>query len=168
MQREVPLAITIIGDASPEERSWKEKELILKVIEKHQMGQIVRMLGYQVYKILFKEAYKHHIFLSPSVTAKDGDTEGGAPVTIIEMVASGMPVVSTTHCDIPEVIENGVTGFLAPERDVDKLVSHIRWLLGNSNSWETMLRSGQEKIIKEFDVRVQADRLGCLYRDILK
>jgi len=165
---EVDLEITIIGDATPEQRSLKEKELILNVIEKHQMEHIVRMLGYQPYKVLFEEAYKHHIFLSPSVTAKDGDTEGGAPVTIIEMAASGMPIISTTHCDIPEVIEDGVTGLLAPERDVDGLVSHMRWLLKNPNSWEAVLIAGRKKIKREFNVRAQAERLGELYRDILK
>ena len=166
LQKDASLEITIIGDASPEARSRKEKELILKIIEKHRMDHIVRMLGFQPYKMLFREAYKHHIFLSPSVTAKDGDGEGGAPVTIIEMAASGMPVVSTIHCDIPEVIEHGVTGLLAPERDVDKLVSHIRWLLRNNNSWESMLRAARQKSEREFDVLVQADRLGEFYKDI--
>lgn len=115
---------------------------------------------------LFEEAYKHHIFISPSVTAKNGDTEGGAPVTVIEMAASGMPIVSTTHCDIPEVIEDGVTGLLAPERDVDKLVSRIQWFLKNNNSWEAMLRAGRQKSEREFDVRAQAERLGEIYEGI--
>ncbi len=165
---EVDLEITIIGDATPAERCLKEKELILNMIEKHQMKHIVRMLGYQPYKVLFEEAYKHHIFLSPSVTAKGGDTEGGAPVTIIEMAASGMPIISTTHCDIPEVIEDGVTGLLAPERDVGGLVSHMRWLLKNPNSWEAVLIAGRKKIKREFNVRAQAERLGMLYRNLLK
>jgi len=166
LQKEVSLEITIIGDASSEEKSQKEKELILKVIEKYQMNQIVRMLGYQPHRCLFEEAYKHHIFLSPSVTAKNGDTEGGAPVTIIEMAASGMPIVSTTHCDIPEVIEDGITGFLSPERDVDRLLSDIRRLLKKPNSWEVMLIAGREKIEREFDVRAQTERLGEIYDGI--
>ncbi len=71
-------------------------------------------MGYQPHSTLFAEAYRHHIFLSPSVTASTGDTEGGAPVSLIEMAATGMLIVSTTHCDIPEVIKHGVTGLLAP------------------------------------------------------
>jgi colanic acid/amylovoran biosynthesis glycosyltransferase len=114
-----------------------------------------------------KQAYRNHIFISPSVTASDGDTEGGAPVTLIEMAASGIPVVSTMHCDIPGVIEEGVTGLLAPERDVDGLVSHIRWLLENNDSWETMLKEGRKKMEREFDVRAQAQILSEIYRKIL-
>lgn len=64
----------------------------------------VRFMGYQPYEVMLGECYKHHIFISPSVASEDGDVEGGAPVTIIEMAASGMPIVSTNHCDIPYVL----------------------------------------------------------------
>jgi len=168
LQKEVSLEITIIGGAVPEERNQKEEGLILEAIEKHQIEHIVRMLGFQPYSVLMVQAYKHHIFISPSITAKDGDTEGGAPVTIIEMAATGMPIVSTTHCDIPEVIEDGVTGLLGPERDVDGLIYHIRWLLENPNSWEAMLSAGRKKVEREFDVRIQAERLRGFYRELCK
>src|SRR5690606_39794503 len=67
-------------------------------------------LGYQPWRALMDAAYRHHVFLSPSITASDGDTEGGAPVGLIEMAATGMPVISSRHADIPEVIEHGVGG----------------------------------------------------------
>ena len=124
------------------------------------------MLGFQPYSLLMKEAYKHHIFISPSITASDGDTEGGAPVTIIEMAATGMPIVSTRHCDIPEVVEDGVTGFLAPERDVNGLISNIQWLLKNNLSWEPILSAGRKKVEIEFDVHIQSEKLGIRYRNI--
>ena len=163
LQKDVPLEITIIGDASPEVRSWKEKELILKVIEKHRMGHIVSMLGFQPYKMLFEEAYKHHIFLSPSVTSKDGDGEGGAPVTIIEMAASGMFVVSTKHCDIPGVIIDGKTGLLAEERDVDGLYERLIWLVLNPEKWRNMLESGRKHVELNFDSRKQGIKLAEIY-----
>jgi colanic acid/amylovoran biosynthesis glycosyltransferase len=167
LQEEISLEITIIGDATAEERDQEEKERIFGVIEMYEMQSKIKMLGFQPYSVLLEQAYGNHIFISPSVTASDGDTEGGAPVTIIEMAASGLPVVSTMHCDIPGVIEDGVTGLLAPERDVDGLVTHIRWLLESHDSWETMLKEGRKKIEREFDVRVQAQRLGEIYRKIL-
>ena len=73
----------------------------------------MRLLGYVSRETLREEAYEHDVFLAPSVTASNGDTEGGAPVAIIEMSASGMPIVSTNHCDIPSVVLDGVTGLLA-------------------------------------------------------
>jgi colanic acid/amylovoran biosynthesis glycosyltransferase len=172
LQKEIPLEITIIGDASvsnPKNRqsqSQLEKEKILATIEKHQLGDKVRLLGYQPYSVFFREAYQHHIFLSPSVTASDGDTEGGAPVSIIEMAATGMPIVSTTHCDIPEVIKHQITGLLAPERDIDALVEHLRWYINNPTVWLSMLEAGRKHIETEYDSRIQGQKLAQIYQQV--
>ena len=112
-----------------------------------------------------EEARRHHVFLSPSVTAADGDTEGGAPVSLIEMSASGMMVVSTTHCDIPGVILHGKTGWLAPERDIDALVEHLQWIVAHPGEWMEMQRAGRTYMEAEFDARRQGERLGAIYRE---
>jgi colanic acid/amylovoran biosynthesis glycosyltransferase len=114
-----------------------------------------------------KESLKHHVFLSPSVTASDGDTEGGAPVTIIEMAASGIPIVSTTHCDIPEVIEDGVGGMLSPERNPAALAESIAKLVAAPERWPAMLRSARRRIEEHFDARIQGERLARRYESCL-
>lgn len=174
LQHEIPLEITIIGDASqsnPKNRriqSQIEKEKILTTIDKYQLRGKVRLLGYQPYPVFFEEAFKHHIFLSPSITANDGDTEGGAPVSIIEMAATGMPIVSTTHCDIPEVIKHGITGLLAPERDVAGLVNHLRWYVNHPTQWIEILDAGRKHIEAEYDARIQGQKLAAIYQDVAK
>lgn len=168
IRRDTPVEITIIGDASHEVRSRAEKEKILSTISKYQLGSCVRMLGYQPHGVLFEEAYRHHVFLSPSITASDGDTEGGAPVTIIEMIATGMPVVSTTHCDIPGIIQHGVSGLLAPERDINTLVSHLRWLAEHPAQWEPMLAAGRDHVEAEFNALTQGRRLAEIYAEVSK
>jgi colanic acid/amylovoran biosynthesis glycosyltransferase len=115
-----------------------------------------------------EEAYRHHIFLSPSVTASDGDTEGGAPVSLIDMAASGMPIVSSRHCDIPEVILDGVSGLLADERDVDGLVAHLRWLIEHPDEWRPMLDAGRRRMEKEYHAKVQGERLAEVYASLLE
>src|SRR5206468_10582768 len=75
------------------------------------IGDEVVFLGAQPHARFREELLRAHLFLSPSVTAADGDTEGGAPVGIIEASATGMPVVATRHADIPEVIRHGETGW---------------------------------------------------------
>lgn len=149
-------------------QSQIEKEKILATIDKHQLREKVRLLGYQPYCVFFEEAYKHHIFLSPSITASDGDTEGGAPVSIIEMAATGMPIVSTTHCDIPEVIKQGITGLLAPERDVAGLVNHLRWYINHPTQWAKLLDAGRKHIETEYDARTQGQKLAAIYQDVAK
>jgi len=166
MRDRVDLEVTVIGDASDEERSQAEKRLILETIEKGNLGAKVRMMGYQPYDTMLEESRRHHVFLSPSVTAEDGDTEGGAPVTIIEMAASGMVIVSTTHCDIPGVVKDGESGHLAPERDVDALVDRLERVIAAPDRWRAMQDAGRRHIEAEFDAHVQGQRLGDIYREL--
>jgi colanic acid/amylovoran biosynthesis glycosyltransferase len=111
-----------------------------------------------------KEAYDHHIFLSPSVTASDGDTEGGAPVAIIQMAASGMPIVSTRHCDIPNVLP--ASAELAEERDVAGLLHRLRWLVENAGNWEPELAQARRHVELNFISHIQGQQLAEIYADV--
>jgi colanic acid/amylovoran biosynthesis glycosyltransferase len=115
---------------------------------------------------MLDETYRHHIFLQPSVTASDGDTEGGAPVSIIEMMATGMPVVSTRHCDIPEVLGPELSDLLAPERDSAALADIIQSLCGDPGRWRAIAEYARHRIETEYNREVQAHRLIRHYRDI--
>lgn len=168
LQKSVPLQITIIGDATDHPKLQAEKAKILQTMTETNLTDVVTFLGFQPYIRVFEEAYRHHLFLSPSVTASDGDTEGGAPVTLIDMAATGMPIVSTTHCDIPEVVLPGVSGWLAAERDVDGLVAHLEWLIANPNAWRPLLDAGRQRVEHEFNATVQGQRLSEQYQALLK
>lgn len=166
-QKEAPLEITIIGDAGRDPRGKVEKEKILAILEKYNLGPKTRMLGYQPHTIFFEEAARHDVFLSPSVTAADGDTEGGAPVSLIEMAAAGIPVIATTHCDIPEVIRHGQTGLLADERGVEGLIEHLRFTACHPEKIAEMVARGRKHVEKEFSARTQGQRLGEIYSDLV-
>ncbi len=161
------LEITVIGDANQQERSKMEKSRIFDAISRGGLENRVRMLGYQPYATLLAEACRNHLFVSPSVTASDGDTEGGAPVTVIEMAASGMPVVSSLHCDIPDVLQDGVTGLLAAERDLDGLESKLLWLVGHPERWKGMATAARRHIEAEFSAPIQGERLAAHYDALL-
>ncbi|MGR3293018.1 MAG: glycosyltransferase, partial [Candidatus Scalindua sp.] len=106
---------------------------------------------------------KSHIFLSPSVTAADGDTEGGSPVGITEAQATGMPVVATYHADIPEVVLDGKTGYLSPERDVEALAQNLEKLVSNSERWGEFGYNARRHIEEEYNVRTQIRKLEDIY-----
>ena len=113
----------------------KEKEKILQTVEKYKLHEKVTFLGSVSHNEMLKQAYEHHIFISPSITSQtDRDTEGGAPVTIIEMAASGMPIISTKHCDIPNVLSPEYLEYLCPENDVECLVKTIKYVVNNDFS----------------------------------
>jgi len=165
---QLKLKLTIIGDSTGTLRNEKEKKKILDTIKKYELKDCVRMLGYQPYPVFLRELEKHHIFLSPSVHASDGDAEGGAPVSIIEASASGMPVLSTTHCDIPEVIIDKENGYLVPERDTDALVEKLEFLISNPDIWEQMGRKGREHIEKNYNITTQVQKLEEIYDMVVR
>lgn len=165
---QLDVQVTLVGDATEgNARSAREKADILQTISECGLEGRIDLVGFCSHDELFAHAYQHHVFLSPSVTASSGDTEGGAPVTIIEMAATGMPVVSTKHCDIPEVITHRQSGLLAPERDVDQLVELLLWLAEHPHEWEPMAQAARAHIEEEFCLHRQGERLEGIYRSLL-
>jgi colanic acid/amylovoran biosynthesis glycosyltransferase len=104
-----------------------------------------------------------HILLAPSVTAADGNMEG-LPVALMEALATGIPVVSTQHSGIPELVEDGVTGLLVPERDVDALAAALRRLASDRELYLRVSREGRRRVEAEFDVDALNDRLVEILR----
>ena len=70
------------------------------------------------------------MFVQHSVEASSGDSEG-TPVSIMEAGASGLPVVSTYHGGIPDVVIHDETGLLVKERDVAGMAHHMVRLLAD-------------------------------------
>lgn len=166
MKDKLNFSVTVIGGETMEERSREEGERIRQVVKKYALETRVRFLGFQPHTVFLKEAYNHHLFLSPSITAKDGDTEGGAPVSLIEVAATGMPIVSSFHCDIPEIIHNRQTGLLSEEKDVAGIVKNIEWYTENVEKWEAMVCNGRKHIEKNYDARIQGKKLYDIYQDV--
>jgi colanic acid/amylovoran biosynthesis glycosyltransferase len=155
----VDARVTIVGDAGP--RDADEKARILRAIDRNDLGERVSLLGYQSHSRLMQEGESHDVFLSPSLTGADGDCEGGAPVTIIEMAAIGMPVLSTLHCDIPSVLAEPNRGLLVAERDPAALADACLALLGAD--WGEMALANRVRIEQEFDCVTQGERLARIY-----
>lgn len=161
-----PVSVTLVGDAAP--REGAERARIDTTLRETGLGDRVDRRGWVTHDELIELAYDHHLFLSPSRTAADGDTEGGAPVAIIEMAATGLPVVSTTHCDIPGVIRHRETGYLAPEGDVAEVAAGLRWWLDAPGSWEARLTAGRRHLEARFDGPRQGRALGEIYAELLE
>jgi colanic acid/amylovoran biosynthesis glycosyltransferase len=161
------IEITVIGDSLGSEREEAEKRKIVSATERYGLRSKVRFLGYQSYDRVIREFYQHDVFISPSVTSRDGDTEGGAPVTVIEAAASGMPVVSTLHCDIPFVLSDENGSYLVPERDAASLYQVMDRLL-QCEDWAPIVSANRHLVEQELDVRRQTLRLANLYRELLE
>jgi colanic acid/amylovoran biosynthesis glycosyltransferase len=158
----IPIQLTIIGDAA-DAQSELEKSRINATIRDLNIGSKIRMVGFVPHHELLIQALAHHVYLAPSVTAKDGDCEGGAPVSLIEMGASGMVIASTNHCDIPGVITHGETGWLADERDTDALAANLIRIWETRHAWESSQIALRQHIETSFHNRTQATELVRLY-----
>jgi colanic acid/amylovoran biosynthesis glycosyltransferase len=106
--------------------------------------------------------YRSHIFLHPSQTGRDGNQEG-IPNSMLEAMASGLPVFATQHGGIPEAIENGVSGVLVSERDHEELARALLNAAQDPVFLSRIARSGAEVVRKNFDLRAQARRLEDIY-----
>jgi colanic acid/amylovoran biosynthesis glycosyltransferase len=106
--------------------------------------------------------YRSHIFVHPSQTGHDGNVEG-IPNSMLEAMASGLPVFATDHGGIPEAVENGVSGVLVRERDHEALANALLNATQDSDSLARIARNGAEVVRKNFDLQAQAQRLEEIY-----
>lgn len=150
------IQLRILGDG-------QMRDLIESLIAELNLSDSVTLLGYQSHDAFLNEAANANIFMLPSITAQNGDTEGGAPVAILEVEATGLPVISSYHADIPEVVVDGKSALLAPERDVETLAKHLEYLVEHPDVWGEMGRAGREHVEQEYDVMVQVGKLEEIY-----
>jgi colanic acid/amylovoran biosynthesis glycosyltransferase len=128
--------------------------------------RFVRFLGMLAHGDLRARMRRAHICLQPSRTAIDGDTEGGAPTTLLEMQAIGIPVVSTRHADIPSVVAH--PNELVEEEDIDGLADGlVRLAELPDEDWQRRAERGRALIEAGHDAERVAERVERLYRDAL-
>ena len=159
--------MTIIGDAGRSQRELSYKNQILKIVADKRLNDRIRFLGFLPYPKFLEEIKNHDIFLAPSIHSSDGETEGGAPVTLIEVSAYGLPIVSTYHCDIPEIVIDGQTGYLVPEKDVDGLIDRIEYLVRHPELWEKMGRLARKHVEENYEAKKQTKKLEMIYKSLI-
>jgi colanic acid/amylovoran biosynthesis glycosyltransferase len=159
------LSLTVVGsdDGSPE--SLAERRRIEAAVGDAHLADVVSFRGVVSANELLELGYTHDLFVSPSRVARDGDTEGGAPVSIIEMAACGIPVVSTKHCDIPGVLGEPNRAFLSAEGDIDGLYRQMQGLLEMSD-WTSLVVENRRHIERDFDLKRQSEKLADIYAAI--
>ena len=88
-------------------------------------------------------------FVQHSITAENGDQEG-TPLSILEASAAGLPVISTFHAGIPDVVVHEKTGLLCQEHDVTMMTTHMLTLLDDITFAKQLGMAGKERIVTCF------------------
>ncbi len=88
-------------------------------------------------------------------------------VAISQALASGLPVIATRHSGFPEQVQDGVSGFLVNEGDVEALAERIVFLIQHSELWPAMGRRGREHVEKHYALSTSIDRQIAGYQKVL-
>lgn len=159
LKENIDLEYEIIGDGPL-------KDQLQHLIETLGVSERVRLAGAQDQISVIERLRQSHIFLSTGVTAQDGD-ENGPDNTIKEAMAIGLPAIVSRCGAFGEVVEDGKTGFLTEERDVDGIARRIRELIENPQSWQTMTRTARQFVEEKYNLSKLNDELVKLYQQVL-
>lgn len=152
------IKLTLIGEGELETRYY---QLILK---NELTG--VKIKPWVDYQKIQKKLHLAHIFCAPSYTEKNGNQEG-IPNTLKEAMATGMPVISTYHAGIPELVEHGKSGLLVHERSVEELANAMEWLIQHPETWAQFGENARKKIEIDFNQRRQLEKQKEYYDQLL-
>lgn len=130
------------------------------------IGTQVSFAGLVSQEKLREILYRAHVFLHPSETGGDGNQEG-VPNSMLEAMASGLPVFATNHGGIPEAIETGMSGVLVPERDDQALGRALLDAARDHDLLARLARAGADRVTRDFDQHTQVRRLEEIYLETI-
>ncbi|MBF0330330.1 MAG: glycosyltransferase [Candidatus Omnitrophica bacterium] len=147
--------VTVIGDGALAD--WIKAQVIERKLQ-----DIVTIKLFMPQRAFYAELGQHDIFLFPCRTAENKDREG-IPNVLKEAMASGLSVVSTFHAGIPELIEDGASGYLVPENDVQALYKRIEALCSYPARTRKMALRARQTVEERFSIeKSQAGLLKVL------
>ena len=137
-----------------------------KLIAELQLQENLELLGWRNETEILEILKETHIFVAPSVTADNGDQD--APINVLkEAMAIGLPVISTYHGGIPELVEDGKSGFLVPERDADALADKLSYLIKHPQRWSEMGQIGRNFVLQHYNLTLLNDDLLNVYHSLV-
>lgn len=156
-----PNAVLTIAGEGPEHSA------MLELSSQLGLGDRVRFPGCLDQDALRQQLYEAHLFLHPSEQSSDGNQEG-IPNSLLEAMATGLPVFATTHGGIPEAVKDGVNGFLVPERDHARLGKLLIDAVANTTLLSQFGATASKTISEEFSLNSQVRKLEEYYQEAME
>lgn len=141
-----------------------ERERLESLVEEHGVADRVEFLGPIPNDVVRSRLRAATAAVLPCVIATDGERDG-IPIFFTEAMALEVPVVATPVSGIPELIEHGVTGYLADEGDVDSLVEALANVLTDDEQRARIAATGRDLVLRTQDADASARTLLARIRD---
>ncbi|HBG61642.1 MAG: hypothetical protein A2Y03_09555 [Omnitrophica WOR_2 bacterium GWF2_38_59] len=151
--------LTLIGEG-------ELKNFLSKLIKRLEISDNVIIKDFMPHLSFIKELYKYNLCVLPSRTAKKGYKEG-IPNFLKEAMASGMPVISTFHSGIPELITDHETGYLVAENDHQGIFTKVKFILENKEKAFQACLNARFFVEKYFNVKKTAAKIERIYDYLL-
>lgn len=132
------------------------------LIERWKLPERVQILGSYTQRKILRRYQAAHLFVLPCIIASDGNREG-LPVSIVEALACGLPVVTTPVTGIPEVVSHRRNGLLTPCNDAQALADAIQSLIEDATLYERLRANARTSVVSTFDVRQTGAALRGLF-----
>lgn len=153
-ENNIPFKYTIVG-YGPLEPSLRS------LIDQLGLKDVVTITGFQSQSNVKAILDKSNVFVLPSITSENGDMEG-IPVALMEAMANGLPVVSTYHSGIPELIENNISGYLCDEKNIKQISDKLIFIFNNPESVLSSTVNARKKIEEAFNIDVEYYKMTSL------
>ena len=134
-------------------------DAVRQYVDVYDLSEKVCLHGPRPSDAVFRAMSQADLFLQHSRTAPETGDQEGLPVSILEAMALGLPVVSTKHAGIPEAVLDGTTGLLSPEGDVQLMARHIAKLAADPELRTAMGKAGRERVRAHFSFEAERKKL---------
>lgn len=151
------LRCEIVGEGS-------DRPTLERLIERHELDGSVQLLGARSLGEVYRLLWQADVFALLSEIGLSGHRDG-FPTVILEAMAAGVPVVSTWISGTPEMVLDGVTGILVPERNVEAAADAIERLMRDREGRRRMGRLGRQRVEEEFALKRSLAQLARLFAD---
>lgn len=153
--REIPFFLRIIGGG-------EELQHLEKLIKDKNLASHIELLGPKTQQEVSALLQTAHCYVQPSIITRSGKMEG-IPVSIMEAMATGLPVIASAISGIPELVKEGDTGYLVNPADVLNLAATIEKVSRDPVEASRRALKGKELVLKEFDLESNVHRLSALF-----
>ena len=151
--RNLDVQLHLIGGIDGNVSSQEYARMLRNRIEELKIGRVVHLEGPKSQSDIKLFFTSSHLFVAPFIETDYGDKDG-IPTSLLEAMASGLPVVATDAGSICEVIDDGHDGVLVPQRDSKALASTIADLIASPQRRRCLGENAATKIRAKFDVDV--------------